>query len=66
MNYGTDFPEFLCQDCDAHDLWADLAHTDLEQLFPPSAQHVSMSTNVLWAPPLFANPRYRAGLGFRV
>lgn len=53
------------KDCDARQLWADLANTDLARLFPPSMRHVSLSTNILWSSQLFANPRYRAGASMR-
>ena len=46
------------KDCDAHQLWAELVSTDLQSMFPPSKQRVALSTNILWSPQLFANPRY--------
>ena len=48
------------KDCDAHELWSALVSIDLEELFPPHVEHASISTNILWAPKLFSNPRYEA------
>jgi hypothetical protein len=48
------------KDCDADELWKALSSHDLEETFPPNFEHVALSTNILWAPQLFSNPRYRA------
>ena len=48
------------KDCDTQDLWTSLAWVDLDEMFPRNVSNVSVSTNVLWTPQLFANPRYQS------